>query len=221
MKRFYSITIISLLFVSFFSHDAEAQRRRRRGAYYNSSEFMYSVGATAIFPRYTDEFFKDASEEYFGLTFSPRLNLIMGDEQSMSLALYASLLYGEYLNKKGETAELSYELPFVINFNFGAGATHSSRTAFGGFLGLGYQFSNLYLVDPEAFGQLLTNPNASPDDLGDVVSPMEGFYLNAGFRFAMGAGTGNIHAFMVNTKIENQKTYGLRFLYTFGNGRRY
>ncbi|WP_299461161.1 hypothetical protein [uncultured Microscilla sp.] len=221
MKRFYSIAIICLLFISFFSDDAEAQRRRRRGAYYNSSEFMYSLGATAVMPRYTDEFLKDSAEEYFGLTFSPRLNLIMGNEQSMSLALYMSLLYGEYLNKKGETKDLSYEIPFVINFNFGAGATHSAQSSLGGFLGLGYQFSNLYLLNPELFGQLLTNPNASPDDFGDIVSPMEGFYLNAGFRFAVGSGTGNIHAFMVNTKIENQKTYGLRFMYTFGDGRRY
>lgn len=212
--------ITCLFFITTFITDAEAQYRR--GRRYNTSELVYSVGATAIFPRYSDELFKDFSEEYFGVTFSPRLNLIMGSDQSMSLALYLSLLNGKYMDKNGDEKEWSYEIPFVINFNFGAGATQGSRQSFGGFLGLGYQFSNLYLINPEEFNIVFDPNNPTNASLSeDSFSPMEGFYLNGGFRFLIGSGTGNIHAFLVNTKIKKQTTFGLRFLYTFGDGRSY
>ena len=212
--------IACLFFIATFTTDAEAQRRGRYG---NPSEFMFSAGATAIFPRYSDELFKELSEEYFGVTFSPRLNLVMGSDQSMSLALYLSVLNGKYINKAGDEKDWSYEMPFVINFNFGAGATHSSRQSFGGFLGLGYQFSNLYLINPEEFNIVFdpNNPSAGASISEDGLSPMEGFYLNGGFRFLIGSGTGNIHVFLVNTKIKKQTTLGIRFLYTFGDGRGY
>lgn len=196
---------------------AEAQRRRRRGAYYNSAEMMYSIGATAVIPRYTNDLFKEFSEEYFGVTFAPRLNLLMGREQSLSLGLYLSLLTGKYPDEEGNEKNIAYEMPFVVNFNFGAGATHDASNPFGGFFGVGYQFSNLNLIDPREI-QFTVNPN-NPNQLqASGLKQLEGFYFNAGLRFFVGSGTGNIHAFLVSTGIKDLRTLGVRLLYTFGNG---
>ena len=54
MKRIHFSKIIfsaiaCLFLIIVLAESANAQRRRR-GAYYNSSEMMYSVGATAIIP---------------------------------------------------------------------------------------------------------------------------------------------------------------------------
>lgn len=208
--------VIGLMLITAVSEDAEAQRRRR-GSYYSSAEMMYSVGAVGIFPRYSDDLFKNFSEEYFGLTFSPRLNLMMGREQSFSMALYLSLLTGKYFDNEGNEKNLAYELPFVLNFNFGAGATHDASSSMGGFFGLGYQFSNLNLIDPRET-VFEVDPN-NPDKLQiSNLKQLEGFYFNGGFRFFVGSGTGNIHLFLVSTGIKDLRTFGVRFLYTFGNG---
>jgi len=211
--------LIGWVLVTILTVDAEAQRRRRR-SYYSSAEMMYSVGAVGIFPRYTDDLFKNFSEEYFGVTFSPRLNLMMGREQSLSMALYLSLLTGKYPDEEGNEQNLAYELPFVVNFNFGAGATHDASNPLGGFFGLGYQFSNLNLIDPRE-STIDLDPNSPTGLRISNLKQLEGFYFNGGLRFFLGSGTGNIHLFLVSTGIKDLRTFGVRFMYTFGNGSSY
>ena len=76
---------------------------------------------------------------------------------------------------------------------------------------------HLNLIDPrETVFEI--DPN-NPDKLQvSNLKQLEGFYFNGGFRFLIGSGTGNIHLFLVSTGIKDLRTFGVRFLYTFGNG---
>lgn len=91
------------------------------------------LGAHAFVPK------DDLSEAISGYTFAyqARLNLKnLGDNSSISLVVMPS---GGFKLSTREGSNYLYDLPLFASINFGARATKSSDSKFGGYVGAGYQ----------------------------------------------------------------------------------
>ena len=81
---------------------------------------------------------KDASN--WGLSYSPRANLVMMADNSISFGSHIGL----GLSGKGtDGVKLMYDLPMVFDYNFGHMALPDNSQSFGGFFGGGYGFTAL------------------------------------------------------------------------------
>ncbi|MEO1652227.1 MAG: hypothetical protein AAFU64_01675, partial [Bacteroidota bacterium] len=63
------------------------------------------------------------------------------------------------------------EIPVAVSANFGLGATSSSRSSFGGYLGVGYAYNSYSATETGTFLA------------GTTESRLQGLYLHGGLRF--------------------------------------
>lgn len=165
--------------------------------------FMHGLGASAIIVS-TDQ----ASGTLPALTYNPRINFILHPEATLSIGIPLSVMYN-FQNEKlsGQSqGQFAYELPMVINFNFGHGSNFSSRQHWGGFVGIGYGINSLEVRDTESNSSNLVN--------------VEGTYVNLGFRFLMNYKHSlELKGYTIWGVFE-RKIFGVRAIYNFGGARR-
>jgi len=92
--------------------------------------------------------FYAANNEYAsgGLLYSPRMNFAMlSDNASVSLGTHLGIgnsLDSDTDDSNNSIYNYSIDVPIVVEYNFGNGATNTTTYRFGGFIGGGYGFHN-------------------------------------------------------------------------------
>ncbi len=175
-----------LFLSSFFINKTQAQPRRyvARMFYFDLITYQHSVGA-GIYGS------KDAAN--WAVTYSPRANLIMLGNNSISLGMPLGLGVS---NKGPSGVKLTYDIPFVFDFNMGHNALPENSRGFGSFFGAGYGFSSLRAE----FGE----------------SRSQGFVFNAGVRGLISERSFTIRtSYMLSLKKENPNVSSVGIQYNF------
>ncbi len=121
----------------------------------SSSPFIYGLGGTisVLFGKvYTPSFNPNSppTSSSFALqqtsfTFFPRYNLTQSENSSISVGAPVGVGIGitqnSFTNDVGVL--LAYDLPVVIDYNFGCMATRKSLKRFGGYVGMGFGYYNV------------------------------------------------------------------------------
>ena len=131
MKKSYNFLILLLLIFINLKMQAQPRRYVARTFYFDLITYQHSLGA-GIYGS------KDAAN--WGVSYSPRANLIMLGNNSISLGMPLGLGLS---NKGPGGVKLTYNIPFVFDFNLGHNALAENTRGFGGFFGAGYGFSSL------------------------------------------------------------------------------
>jgi hypothetical protein len=183
MKHFLALFIV---FNTFFALQTQAQPRRyvARTFYLDLITFQQAFGV-GIYGS------SDASN--WGITYSPRANLIMLGNNSISLSCPLAL----GISGKGPGgAKITYDIPFVFDYNIGHNALQENTRGFGGFAGLGYGFSLLRA------------------DFG--ASKSNGIVFNAGARFLVSERSMTLRtSFMLPLKSSNTRVYSVGLQFNF------
>jgi hypothetical protein len=130
MKKTILFSVICLVFLS-FKTQAQPRRYVARTFYFDLITYQHALGA-GIYGS------KDAAN--WAATYSPRANLIMLGNNSISLGMPLAL----GLSGKGPGGiKMTYNIPFVFDFNLGHNALPENSRGFGSFFGAGYGFSSL------------------------------------------------------------------------------
>ena len=128
----YTFTFL-ILISTLFAIKTQAQPRRyvARTFYLDLITFQHAFGA-GIYGS------QDAAN--WGFTYSPRANLIMLGDNTISFGTNLGL---GLTGKGSESVKIIYDLPFVFDYNFGHKALIDNTVGPGGFVGAGYGFSLL------------------------------------------------------------------------------
>ncbi len=139
----------------------------------------------------------------FGFIYNPRFNFLEMDNSSlsvgipMSVALSGSATYStSYYNNNSNNLSAMVNLPLIVNYNFGAGATRMPGQRIGFFIGAGaaYHVSTNEYVDDQGY------------DYSNDVSAF-GPTANAGVRFGVGRRSKNIEVRVSYMKVgDNSKS---------------
>lgn len=196
-----------------------------------SIELMHEAGLSNLFLRY--EFgvgtnnialpeVKDA-QYYPGISYSPRLNFFEeGAEGSFSINLNNDFWFGNMVSSAFEKQSWAFMSTLSFNLNLGAGSTRNSFEQFGGFIGIGYSYSNLHLINTNILNRItesvIADPTITPD-YSKAVVPLQGIYLHLGGRMKIGSGIVTLEGYSTLTpELNGVYTVGIRALYGFGIG---
>jgi hypothetical protein len=174
------------LILGFLSIKTQAQPRRyvARTFYLDLITYQHALGA-GIYGS------KDAAN--WGVTYSPRANLIMLGNNAISLGMPLGLGVS---NKGPGGIKLTYNIPFVFDFNMGHNALPENSRGFGSFFGAGYGFSSLRAE----FGE----------------SRSQGLFFNAGARGLISDRSFTLRAsYMLALKKENPNVSSVGIQYNF------
>ena len=228
MKKLSVLTFIA--FLAFIPH-LQAQETK--------IELMHEAGLSNLFLRY--EFGINTSSvstvevtdaQYFpGINYSPRLNFtIESDENdstsffstasSFSINLNNDFYFGNFISPNLEAQSWAFSTNLSFNLNLGAGATRDAENEFGGFMGIGYTYSNINLVNTNQLNQIIENLTADPTitpDLTKAVTPLQGIYLHMGGRMKLGSGVITLEGYTtLSPELSGIYTFGIRTQYGFG-----
>lgn len=196
-----------------------------------SIELMHEVGLSNLFLRYeyginTNNLnlteVKDA--QYFpGISYSPRLNFFEEDgEGSFSINLSNDFWFGNMVSNAFEKQSWAFMSTLSFNLNLGAGSNRNSFEQFGGFVGIGYSYSNLNLINTNILNRIndsvVADPTITPDYTKALV-PLQGIYLHLGGRMKLGSGVITLEGYStLSPELNGVYTIGIRALYGFGIG---
>lgn len=129
LKKIFSLLVINLLVINI--------------SY--SQKLMHGFGATIsglygriITPSSSSSF----SLAQTNLTYFPRYNFVENENSSISIGIPLGIGIGIVSNTYGDDAGISfaYDLPAVLDYNFGCKSTIENERKFGGYLGLGFGY---------------------------------------------------------------------------------
>ena len=176
-----------------------------------SQEFMHSIGATPTLLVSKDN--PETGTEKFTLfqtvvTYFPRLNVISNGNSSVSIGAPVGVGFGivRDLGGNADGFSFAYDLPAVIDYNFGCKATPESEGNFGGYLGAGFGYFNV---------------NISNSSFGSFSGATYGPIFRGGLRFGSSSEKWGGHGMTIglNYKIGLEKSkissYGIAVLYDF------
>ena len=95
----------------------------------------------------------------FGILYSPRLNFVeIGDSSTLSLGTHLGLGFqGSYNSRDGgESSSFVFDVPVVVEFNFGQASNNDNDDGFGFYAGAGYGIHK-----SSDFGESFSGPVAS------------------------------------------------------------
>jgi hypothetical protein len=137
----------------------------------SNSRFMHSVGATisALFGK--DDFSNSFSLMQTNFCYFPRYNFSQSENTSFSIGAPVGIGVGLVSNTFGGDAGVSfaYDLPVVVDYNFGCKATKNVQKNFGGYIGAGFGYYHVRI-----------SQSAFSDFSGSTYGPM----VRAGIRFS-------------------------------------
>lgn len=164
MRKHFFLLIVS---VSLFSNVFAQDKNESANA---DSRFMHSVGATISMLFWKDKFSNSYSLAQTSFCYFPRINLMQGDNNSFSIGAPVGIGVGIASNTFGDDVGLmfSYDLPVVLDYNFGAKSTRSADKKFGGYIGAGFGYYHVSISE-----------SAFSDFEGSTYGPMG----RAGVRF--------------------------------------
>lgn len=125
------------------------------------AQFSSSVGASLFLVSGENT----GSSTPYGVTYSPRYSF-----GSLSVGVPITIgMSGSYNSRSGvsEGSSFTYQLPLVVDYNFGLGAADDEDSPFGGYAGIGYSLFSTSYVGTFSSGTL----------------PANGPMLQAGVRF--------------------------------------
>jgi outer membrane protein W len=177
-----------------------------------SQKFMHGAGVIILVDKseYSD------ANAVGGLTYSPRFNFFQKDNISLSVGIPLSVgLGGSYNSHYGSYSSESnnirfmFNLPAVVNFNFGRGASRNAHSRMGFFAGAGYGYHYSSENDSYSgyFGEYSDNDHSS------TTGPV----ANAGLRI----GVGRVHnieiklSYMKGTTDSKPDIYSIATLFNF------
>ncbi|HAS44687.1 MAG TPA: hypothetical protein DCS93_29685 [Microscillaceae bacterium] len=194
-------------------------------------ELMHEAGISNLFLRY--EFGINTggvstvevtdAEAFYGINYSPRLNFFdeSGDgSSSFSINLNNDLLFGNLISRTLEKQSLAFATNLSFNLNLGAGATRNTLNQFGGFMGIGYTYSNINLININQFNRVIedivTDPTATPD-FSKAITPLQGIYFHLGGRMKLGSGVITLEGYTtLSPELNGVYTIGIRAQYGLG-----
>ena len=153
--------------------------------------FSHSIGVSR---------YKYSSVYLFGATYSPRYNFLpLGRERTFSIGTHMTLGYAWHV-RVPDAKSFAYDLPLLLEYNFGQGSEPNTRKKLGGYIGVGYGIFGVN--DRTNFGTL---------------ERAEGFNLSGGVRVKINnqIPIGIRFSYMINHKNEHFML-GLGLYYTFG-----
>ena len=136
----------------------------------SNSRFMHGLGAT-ISILFGKDGLNDFSLAQTNFCYFPRINITQTDESSLSIGAPIGIGVGIASNTYGDDAGIAfaYDLPVVVDYNFGCKSTKNSQKNFGGYVGLGFGYYNVSI-----------SQSAYSDFTGTTYGPMG----RAGIRFS-------------------------------------
>ncbi len=194
-------------------------------------ELMHEAGLSSLFLRY--EFGVNTSsvstvevtdaQAFYGINYSPRLNFFdeSGDgSSSFSINLNNDLLFGNLISRNLEKQSLAFATNLSFNLNLGAGSTRNTLNQFGGFMGIGYTYSNINLINVNQLNrvidEIVTDPTITPD-FSKAVIPMQGIYFHLGGRMKLGSGVISLEGYTtLSPELNGIYTIGIRAQYGLG-----
>lgn len=166
---------------------------------YGQVTFNHAIGAGAYFNKY------GAAP---AVVYSPRLNVLelggRGADASLSVGAPIALGFSFSANSQsGGSGSFAADLPIFADVNFGHAANPDTRSSFGGFAGVGFEYNIL----------------GGADDYDSFISSSMGPAANAGVRFLLRERSIGLRAsYMFNVKKSGYgaSVVGLNLLYNFG-----
>lgn len=142
------------------------------------------------------------------VTYFPRFNFISNENSSVSVGAPVGVGFGLVNDGYGSTAGVSfaYDLPAVVDYNFGCKSTPESESNFGGYAGAGFGYFNVKI---------------SQSSFGNFTGATYGPIFRAGLRFGSSSenwgGHGLTIGFHYKIGMEKSKitSYGIAALYDF------
>lgn len=142
------------------------------------------------------------------LTYFPRINFIENENSSVSVGAPLGVGFGmvKDLGGNADGVSFAYDLPAVIDYNFGFKATPESEGTFGGYAGAGFGYFKV---------------NVSSSSFGNFTGATYGPILRGGLRFGSSSeswgGRGLTIGLNYKMGMEQSKlsSYGIAVLYDF------
>lgn len=137
----------------------------------DKSRFLHSLGATISMLFGKDEFSNSFSLSQTNICYFPRINITQGESSSLSVGAPVGVGIGIATSTIGGDAGVAfaYDLPIVVDYNFGCKATRNVQKNFGGYVGAGFGYYNVSI-----------SQSAFSDFSGSTYGPMG----RAGIRFS-------------------------------------
>jgi len=135
-----------------------------------------------------------------GLMYSPRYNFLpLGRERTFSVGTHLSVGYAWDTEIPGASS-FAYDVPLLLEFNFGHGSEPNTRKKVGGFIGAGYGINGIHAS--EKFGKIYK---------------AEGLTFGGGIRFKIQNKypLGIRLSYLINNKHHQYTILGLGVFYTF------
>ncbi|MBX3242466.1 MAG: hypothetical protein KIT80_04950 [Chitinophagaceae bacterium] len=186
-----------LVFVLFFHQLVSAQ------------SFMHSVGATIsiLDGKSTDGNNNTISLFQTNLSYFPRYNFVEYDNASVSVGLPLGIGVGIANNMYSDYGvAFAYDVPAVLDYNFGYKSTPDNDSRVGGYLGAGFGYYGI---------------TVSKSTYSDFTARSYGPMIRAGFRFSTPRDRENGHGitvgFFYKKGLESEKfnTYGCNVYFDF------
>ncbi len=164
MKNLKIIKAVCLLFVFTLTFTAKA----------SAQQLMHSFGLSISVLQGT--LYQDAGNyesfavEQNNLTYFPRFNFVENENSSISVGAPIGIGIGITSNTYGDDVGVlfSYDLPLVIDYNFGCKSTMANERTFGGYFGAGFGYNKV---------------NISESSYSNYDGASYGPLFRAGFRF--------------------------------------
>lgn len=176
-----------------------------------SQSFMHSIGGTPTLLVSKEN--PETGSEKFSIfqtviTYFPRLNFISNENSSVSIGAPVGVGFGvvKDLGGNADGFSFAYDLPVVVDYNFGFKSTPEAEGNFGGYLGAGFGYFKV---------------NVSNSSFGNFSGATHGPILRGGIRFGSSSEAWGGHGLTIGLNykkgIEKSKlsTYGIAVLYDF------
>jgi hypothetical protein len=140
------------------------------------AQFRISTGISVLYgrgqvPKNADPGTSKPTIIGYGLFLYPRYNIVESDAGAVSLGLPLTLgISGSVNSRSGGSISLTADVPLMLDYNVGAGATEDSEAGFGGFVGagFGYTYTN-QVYDYYVNGSIYGSDNIKGKSYGPLV----------------------------------------------------
>ena len=143
-----------------------------------------------------------------GITYSPRVNFSESENGTFSVGLPLSIGIGYSENSGGVTsASAVFNLPLVVNYNYGCGSTRQNKDKLGFFAGGGFGYHAAAFVNNDDYG---TNVTSDIKAFGPVI--------NTGIRMALGERGHNLEfkiSYLKGLDVTSANIFGAALLFNF------
>jgi hypothetical protein len=194
LSKTYNITmkqkLLYIIFIVIYGINLNAQ-----------VSFSHAAGIKLLVPAFNSASVLDIeSEPTLGLMYSPRVNVIQFNNSTISLGTHFAMAFEGSFNTNGNnSSSFVFDIPFVIEYNFGLASNRRNTDKFGLYVGGGYGVHN----------------SGGSETISSKIS---GFIGNIGVRFFSFGVPFDIHAsYLKGTgDTSNDSVFGLGLQYTFG-----